>query len=181
MSCVCLLLEGEFDATCGTCIQGNTDAGSLGPSITLISTFKRLVTGEIKVEEFPTINCIKINSNYFAVSGNRRLFLFKHLQEAGLLHTIKVRIVNKYNHRQFTTKCDGIYIECRGAEVKGTLQKMINERKQSEMASFLQDQQITRKISFRFVGLGSIRSVRRTQRGRVGLDLWDFVQTEEGI
>lgn len=59
----------------------------------LVSVFARLVAGEIDAETFLPIHFIKKGGVYFAATGNRRLFLFKSLQDAGVLEKITVKIV----------------------------------------------------------------------------------------
>ena len=98
----------------------------------LTSTFARLISGQLSVTSLPTLECAQKDGNWYVSSGNRRLFLYKKLQEAGVISTITV--LNSYSTggRNFTTKCSGVYVRCRGSMLEYQIQEIIAQWKRGE-------------------------------------------------
>ena len=59
-------------------------------TLTLVDTFEELLTGEITVDDIEHIEVVKWNGNWRTYTGDRRLFLFKKLEELGIVSHISV-------------------------------------------------------------------------------------------
>src|SRR6218665_348628 len=91
----------------------------------LTSTFAQLISGKLKVESLLKIEYIGKDGNFYVTSGNRRLFLYKHLQDAGFLSTITASKSSSSEIPNFTTTCNGQRIECRASNVEDQIKKII--------------------------------------------------------
>lgn len=92
----------------------------------LTSTFARLLAGELSSEDLPPIECLFKDGNWYATSGNRRLYLFKKLKELGRLDKIAVSRVY-HCKRRFTTECDGLHVKCRGSGLERKMEKIVED------------------------------------------------------
>lgn len=85
----------------------------------LISTLEELLAKTITPETIEYITILWHYTHYYALTGNRRLFLYKRLEVKGLLDDIPVVIVTNYYStqmqfsRRFTTKNGGQSIRVR--------------------------------------------------------------------
>lgn len=57
-------------------------------------TFRQILWKKITAEDLPWIEVMNYEGNWFAVRGNRRLFLFKELEKRGELSKVKVQKIN---------------------------------------------------------------------------------------
>src|SRR6218665_1568340 len=99
----------------------------------LTSTFAKLISGQLSVTSLPTLECVLKNGNWYAASGNRRLFLYKKLQEAKVLSSITVLQSSNSGGRNFSTNCSGvnIHVRCRGS-IENSIQEIIAQWKRGE-------------------------------------------------
>src|SRR6218665_2837461 len=98
----------------------------------LTSTFAKLISGQLSVTSLPTLECVSKDGYWYAASGNRRLFLYKKLQEAGALSSITVLKKHSFGRRNFTTKCSGVYVRCRGSMLEYDIKEIIAQWKRGE-------------------------------------------------
>src|SRR6218665_160632 len=98
----------------------------------LTSTFAKLISGQLSVTSLPPLKCVLKDGNWYATSGNRRLFLYRMLQEAGVLSSITVSKKNRFGRRSFTTTCNGERVRCRWAMLQCKIQDIIMEWKSGE-------------------------------------------------
>lgn len=98
----------------------------------LTSTFALLLDGQLSVSSLPAMGCFWMNGSWYAVSGNRRLFLYKHLEDAGVLDTVTVSRARGYNSRKFTTKCNGLDVRCRGHGLEASIEQIVAEWRQGK-------------------------------------------------
>lgn len=100
---------------------------SNGTSLT--STFARLISGKEKVTDLPAIKCVCRNGKWYAGSrGNRRLFLYKKLEEAGTLKTISVMRYHNED-RNFTTTGSGLNVRCLRSSMESEIDEIISQWK----------------------------------------------------
>jgi len=105
----------------------------------LSDTFDQLLNRRISVDELEWIEVVRESSLYWALTGNRRLYLFRKLEDLGEVHTIPVRelslsdygVRRRFDHRN-TTSCDGLDIELRQAETEGHIRSVIESWKASK-------------------------------------------------
>lgn len=92
----------------------------------LTSTFARLLAGQLSPGDLPSIECILRDGNWYAASGNRRLYLYKKLEELGQLEKI---FVSRTFHckRGFSTDCDGLSIKCRGSGLERRMERIVED------------------------------------------------------
>ena len=66
---------------------------------TLEETFRQLVYGETSVEAEPDLHLgvVCLDGVYWVISGNRRLYLYRRLEQKGLMDTVPV-VVQPVNH-----------------------------------------------------------------------------------
>ena len=65
---------------------------------------------EAKIESLPKIEVMKKTGKYYAIDGNKLLYLYKKLQDAGGIAQINVKVVpfdEVTFSRRCTTSCDG--------------------------------------------------------------------------
>ena len=59
----------------------------------LTDTFRDLLYGNITVKDIESIEVVNMNYAWWALSGNRRLFLYRRLEELGVISEIEVKRV----------------------------------------------------------------------------------------
>lgn len=60
----------------------------------IVDTFRQLVDGLTKVSDVRPITVFRFRSKYWTYNGNRRLLIFRMLEEFGLIDTISVNVIN---------------------------------------------------------------------------------------
>jgi len=98
----------------------------------LTSTFAQLISGKLKVTSLPNIEYIGKDGNFYVTSGNRRLFLYKHLEKAGFLSTIIASKSSSSEIPNFTTECNGQHVVCRAPNVEDQIKKIVEQWKKGE-------------------------------------------------
>ena len=98
----------------------------------LSTTLQQLLSNAVTPDTIPCIEVVIREDSYYALTGNRRLFLYKKLENAGLLDDIPVRIrplssvLFQFSQR-FTTMNDGRSIRLRHGPVTAfEMDNMIN-------------------------------------------------------
>lgn len=103
---------------------------------TIEDTFRKLLYGDVSVNSLRKISVVRKDNRMWVVSGNRRLYVFKKLQEHGRISTVPINVValNKERfEKMFTTKNEGqsIYIRqdrkhSRGNKLEDRLRMIYN-------------------------------------------------------
>lgn len=111
-------------------------SGSFSRKISLKQTFQQLMDGEVTPETMEVMKVVFLNGEFWALTGNRRLFLFKHLEEMGVIQSIPVEVkdlsdkgVDREFRLRHTTENGGISVKIRKAEVRDELLPFINAAK----------------------------------------------------
>ena len=88
--------------------------------VLLVETLKELVDGRLLASELPSFSVWSAGSKWYAISGNRRLWV---LRELSLItgRAVKVRVrelpaeahMSNWFRRKFTTSCKGVAVEYR--------------------------------------------------------------------
>jgi len=61
---------------------------------TIVETFRQLVNGAISVDDVLPMKVFRYQNKYWAAhSGNRRLYVFRKLEEFGLIETISANVL----------------------------------------------------------------------------------------
>ena len=86
--------------------------------LTLANTFRELLYGDIMVDDIECIEVVSWEGNWWTYTGNRRLYLYKRLEDLGIISHISVlkqKLIDPdIRHKwKFTTKCNGESIKCR--------------------------------------------------------------------
>lgn len=82
----------------------------------LPQVFAHLISGSLKVMDLPRIEVYSTDERWWTLDGNRRLFLYRKLENAGVVETIHVRkscIIPELFHRDFTPGWVGMKVFCR--------------------------------------------------------------------
>jgi hypothetical protein len=77
---------------------------------TIEETYRQLLHGELTVNEIPPISVVYFDCKYWAISGNRRLYIYKRLEVENIIDTVPVKIepLNKKKFlRKRSTRNDG--------------------------------------------------------------------------
>lgn len=78
-------------------------------------TYEQLLKCEISIDAIPMIEIAKQDGKFWTYSGNRRLWVFRKLNSAGLLPSVNACIVQKrIPSQRFTTRNGGVSVEVRG-------------------------------------------------------------------
>lgn len=102
----------------------------------LEDTFRELLYDEVSVYSLRTLRIVMKDGYWYVASGNRRLYLYKHLERAGKLKTVPVHKSSYMNPELFTTNNEGRSIRVRGDRYfEITLNRLINEWRQSKNQS----------------------------------------------
>lgn len=120
-------------------------------------TFAELLYGRISVFSLGSMECLQKDGHWWAVSGNRRLYVFKKLQEAGKISTIS--FCPAFASRSMTTNSSGLSVRIRGGSTESEIQNIIYRSKRGD--SF---EAVT-------VGLNDLVQPQRRSRDRFGS--WD--------
>ncbi|XP_078492252.1 uncharacterized protein LOC100182085 [Ciona intestinalis] len=78
----------------------------------LHETCRLISTGSVSADEIRPIRVI-IKDNKAISVDNRRLYVFRVLETAGYLHSIKVQVINQYDEDRFTSTNDGCHARLR--------------------------------------------------------------------
>uniref|UniRef100_H2Y064 Uncharacterized protein n=1 Tax=Ciona intestinalis TaxID=7719 RepID=H2Y064_CIOIN len=78
----------------------------------LHETCQLISTGSVSVDEIRPIRVI-IKDNKAISVDNRRLYVFRVLEKAGHLHSIKVQVTNQYDENRFTSTNNGCHVRLR--------------------------------------------------------------------
>jgi len=82
-------------------------------------TFKDLSSGRIELQVIPRLQVAWHNNVWFTYTGNRRLYVFRRLEELGSLSEIQVEITAKRIQKaKLTTKNGGLSVNIRNSEWK---------------------------------------------------------------
>ena len=60
---------------------------------TIEDTFRKLLYGDVSVNSLRKISVVRKDNRMWVVSGNRRLYVFKKLQEHGRISTVPINVV----------------------------------------------------------------------------------------
>jgi len=99
-------------------------------SETLERTFEELINGETDVTDIRPMTVVLVNGLYWVTSGNRRLYVFKKLEECGRINSVQVNVkpVNMgMFHKIKTTKNEGTSVTIRQDRLRGVGDKL-NDR-----------------------------------------------------
>jgi hypothetical protein len=102
---------------------------------TLEGTFRRLLNEELRAKDIEPIDVVKDDGGrWWVLRGNRRLFLYKILEQFYLIHEIPVRVIDNVTQgsvrERFTTNTEGMSIRVRGRpQMAATLEKLCREYK----------------------------------------------------
>src|SRR6218665_2110788 len=106
----------------------------------LSDTFDQLLNRRISVDELEWIEVVEVRSLYWALTGNRRLYLYRKLEDLGEIHKIPVHEMSLSDYgvrRRFenrdTTTCDGLDIEMRQPQAERFINRAIEQWKASRM------------------------------------------------
>jgi hypothetical protein len=100
----------------------------------LPDVFADLLYGRVKESNFPTIEVVKQNYKWSALTGNRRLYLYRKLVDLGVVKKITVvkrslddeNVQRRFLHRN-TTTCEGRTIKCRQEVAETKIAEIIEE------------------------------------------------------
>lgn len=98
----------------------------------LTSVFAHLISGSLEVADLPRVHVLNINGHFWAVTGNRRLYLYRMLEEVGVVETISVTKssvspTSKAFKKQFTNGCGGMEISCRQNSLRPSLVEIVSD------------------------------------------------------
>ena len=100
----------------------------------LTDTFRELLYGLITPDDIENIEVVQYDGVWWALTGNRRLYLYQRLQDLGVVEYISVRVrflsepwVQKQWNNRLTTDCEGLDAVCRQPEADKIISKMIKK------------------------------------------------------
>lgn len=107
---------------------------------TMWDTLEDLLYGRITVDDdLPLIEVVREDGKWWALTGNRRLYLYRKLEELKVIHTIPVVAVSldsddvqRQLMRRKTTDCEGVSIRLRGNQPDWHITQVINTWKASQ-------------------------------------------------
>ena len=102
------------------CFTQDSVAGSFSDGRSLADVFEQLLYKRLTPDDLGAIEVVKENGLWMALTGNRRLFLYRKLEKLGVISTIPVwvrklddgNVRDRLGHRQ-TTKSYGQSVRCR--------------------------------------------------------------------
>lgn len=105
----------------------------------LTSTFHDLLTRKLTPFDIQPIEVVQIGGLWWALTGNRRLYLYRKLEELGVIKNIPVicksvndnQVQRQLNFRM-TTVTNGKTIECRQPQAQAIIRSMIEEWKKQQ-------------------------------------------------
>lgn len=91
-------------------------------------TLEQLLYGGITVDEIAPIEVVRHEGLWWALTGNRRLYLYRKLEDLGVVTSVPVvkmsldawHTRNAFNNRM-TTDCDGLSCECRQMQAENIM------------------------------------------------------------
>ena len=97
-------------------------------------TFEQLLDGVITTDDIEDMEVVYTDENWWALTGNRRLYIYRRLQELGVISTVSVRVkslnergvANRFNNRH-TTENDGKDIVCRQPQAERIMNGMVEK------------------------------------------------------
>lgn len=106
----------------------------------LSDTFEELLNRRISVDQLEWIEVVEERSLYWALTGNRRLYLYRKLEDLGEVNTIPVRemslsdygVMRRFDNRN-TTSCDGLDIELRQPQAERYINRAVQRWKTSRL------------------------------------------------
>ena len=98
------------------------------------NTFHDLLFGLKSTDDIEVIEVVQQDGVRWAITGNRRLYLYRRLQDLGVVTTIPVRVRslsepwvrNQLNNHR-TTNCDGVKAVCRQSKADTRMDQMVKE------------------------------------------------------
>ncbi|XP_069104093.1 uncharacterized protein [Argopecten irradians] len=98
---------------------------------TLEDTFKKLLNGDLQHYQLRPLVAMSHMGHWFVVRGNRRLYLYKKLEEIGKIDEVKV-VTQNFDDRvftkQFSSKNMGVSLRIRGNPyIESELRRCIND------------------------------------------------------
>lgn len=106
-------------------------------------TFHQLLDGRIRADDIPAIEAVVDGGKWWAVTGNRRLYVFRLLETLGVVQTIPVDVMsmNSYDvRRRFgdrkTTSCEGRTVEMRQPEAERRINQAIREWQKTRRCTY---------------------------------------------
>ena len=98
------------------------------------NTFHDLLFGLKSTDDIDDIEVVQQDGVWWAITGNRRLYVYRRLQDLGVVKTIPVRVRslsepgvrNQLNNRR-TTDCDGVKAVCRQSKADTRMDQMVKE------------------------------------------------------
>lgn len=106
-------------------------------------TFHQLLDGRISVDDIPAIETVVDGGEWWAVTGNRRLYVFRLLETLGVVQTIPVDVMSMGSYdvrRRFgdrkTTPCEGRTIEMRQSEAERRINQAIREWQKTNRCTY---------------------------------------------
>ena len=80
-------------------------------------TYEQLLEYEISIDAIPMMEIAKQDGKFWTYTGNRRLWVFRKLNSAGLLPRVNARIVQRrIPTKRFTTRNGGVSVQVRGRQ-----------------------------------------------------------------
>lgn len=109
----------------------NSISGQFSNGLAIETTFYDLLNGFLSPDSIASIEVVMCNGTWWALTGNRRLFLYKQLEELGLVDTIPVvqrspdrsGVMNQLR-RRMTTRDNGYSIRCRQPTAQVSIDSM---------------------------------------------------------
>lgn len=103
----------------------------------LTCVFAHPISGSLKVTDLPGIEVLSMNGHWWTVTGNRRLFLYRKLEEVGVVETISVQKswmcpTSDLFKRKFTNVCGGKKVSCRQKFLQSSLNEIVSEWKNGQ-------------------------------------------------
>ena len=110
----------------------------------LTDTFRELLYGSITPDDIENIEVVQYDGVWWALTGNRRLYLYRRLQDLGVVEYISVRVrflsepwVQKQWNNRLTTDCEGLDAVCRQPKADEIIFKMTEKwRKDTKVRKF---------------------------------------------
>ncbi|XP_069105229.1 uncharacterized protein [Argopecten irradians] len=99
--------------------------------VSLDETFRQILNDELDIHGIDCLAAMQYNGEWMVVRGNRRLYLYKKLEEVGKLTVVEVDkqyFQSQLFYRQFTSKNMGISLRIRGcSDIENKLNQIANE------------------------------------------------------
>ncbi|XP_041354564.1 uncharacterized protein LOC121372333 isoform X1 [Gigantopelta aegis] len=107
---------------------------------TLDSSLRDLLRYPNPEDRLPRMDVMTYGGKHFVVDGNRRLYLLKKLEAAGLVNTVSVNMLPfdfYYFNRKHTTDCEGVSIRIRNdfsmeSKIRNIIQQHMQDKSKNE-------------------------------------------------